>query len=238
MPHIGGSIRSPAANQGLYGFRPTTFRIPKTGVLAPHPGSGYVYGVVGPLNTSFQGVKLFMKTVLDYKPCIQDQTLLPLPWRDEPFHVELREDKKLKIGVLWTNAIVKPHPPIGRALEKITQALSKVENIEIVEWKPYKHDMAWEIIVSPSTGNQPDWTETCKGQSILSRRRNRDNRDHRSIQRALAALSSFILTDNPHNKPRTTSDILRSKDAMEKYRQEYASSLSPHSGKLRVRSHH
>ena len=110
-----------------------------------------MYAVVGPLSTSLEGLKLFMKTVLDYKPWFQDPNLVPLAWRDEHFHFEPGGDKKLKIGVLWTDEIVTPHPPVRRALEEITRELIKDKNIEIVKWKPYKHDLAWEIIVSSST---------------------------------------------------------------------------------------
>lgn len=75
----GGSIRSPAANNGLYGLRPTSRRIPRGGCAAPQIGSGYVEGVVGPLSTSLGGIKILMKTVLDSQPWVNDPSLVPIP---------------------------------------------------------------------------------------------------------------------------------------------------------------
>ena len=35
-----------------------------------------------------------------------------------------------------------------RALEEVVRKLREVGSVEVVEWKPYKHDFAWELIVS------------------------------------------------------------------------------------------
>ena len=118
--------------------------------------------MVGPLSTSLQGVKLFMKTVLAYKPWVQDPTLVPMAWRDELFKFASDGDTKLKIGILWSDEIVKPHPPVQRALREMVNKLMNVKGIEVVEWKPYNHDLAWEILVS-SVAYSVDCTERCKG---------------------------------------------------------------------------
>ena len=89
-----------------------------------------------------------METVLAYKPWIQDPTLIPLPWREADLHLSPAGGKKLKIGILWSDGVVKPHPPIQRGLREIADRLTNVKGIEVVEWTPYKHDLAWEIIVS------------------------------------------------------------------------------------------
>jgi Asp-tRNA(Asn)/Glu-tRNA(Gln) amidotransferase A subunit family amidase len=62
---IGGSIRSPAANNGVYGLRPTTFRIPKQGILGIQPGRESILGVIGPLARAREDINLFMKTILE-----------------------------------------------------------------------------------------------------------------------------------------------------------------------------
>ena len=147
LQRSGGSIRSPAANNGLYGFRPTTFRIPKSGALVPHLGSGYIYGVIGPLSTSLSGVDLFMKSVIDSKPWLQDPTLVPLPWRGNQLKLSTTGHETLKIGVMWSDGVVEPHPPIKRALATLVEKLRRMQGVEVVEWKPYKHDLAWELIV-------------------------------------------------------------------------------------------
>jgi amidase len=54
----------------------------------------------------------------------------------------------LKVAILWDDGIIKPHPPITMALHKVAERLHANEIFEVVDWKPYKHDLAWEIIVS------------------------------------------------------------------------------------------
>lgn len=202
---IGGSVRAPAANQGLYGLRPTTFRIPKRGSLAPHLGSGYINAVTGPLSTSLEGVKLFMKTVLAFKPWLLDPALIPLPWRDEEFNFSANGRRKLKVGVMWSDGIVKPHPPIQRALQEVVDGLKNVSAVEVVQWEPYKHDLAWEIAASLYYFDAGKETS-----EILD-----------STGEPWRPLSRFILTENPHVKPHSASETLELKDAMEKYRLEY-----------------
>ena len=65
---IGGSIRSPAANCGVYGLRPSSYRIPFHGLSFTMAGEEQIVAVLGPLSTSLDGLKLFMKTVINAKP--------------------------------------------------------------------------------------------------------------------------------------------------------------------------
>ena len=41
---------------------------------------------------------------------------------------------------------VRPHPPIIRALQYAKERLMAA-GIKIVDWKPYKHDHGWDIVV-------------------------------------------------------------------------------------------
>lgn len=146
---IGGSIRSPAANNGLYALRPTSYRLPIEGFSATMLGQEHIVPVVGPLSTSLSGVKLFMKTLIDAKPWIREPSLIPIPWRTDPQIPTLPNgNKKLKIGVIYDDGVVRPHPPVLRALKTVVDKLRNVEGIEIVDWQPYKHDYAWTIISS------------------------------------------------------------------------------------------
>lgn len=143
---IGGSIRSPAANNGVYGLRPTSYRLPTDGWSATMAGQDHIIPVIGPLSTSLEGIKLFMKTVIAAKPWLTEPALLPFPW-DEKKGLK-PPGAKLKIGVLWDDGVVKPHPPVIRAMKEVVEKLKSVEDVEIVDWKPYKHDEAWAIIAS------------------------------------------------------------------------------------------
>jgi amidase len=79
---IGGSIRSPAANQGLFGLKPTSYRLPLDGFAATMLGQEQIVPVVGPLSTSLEGIKIFMKTLIDQKPWLYEPSLVPMPWKD------------------------------------------------------------------------------------------------------------------------------------------------------------
>ena len=56
---IGGSIRSPSANNGLFGLRPTSYRLPFVGWMATMMGEEAVIPVIGPMSTSLEGIKDF-----------------------------------------------------------------------------------------------------------------------------------------------------------------------------------
>lgn len=53
-----------------------------------------------------------MKTVLDARPHIEDPALVPIPWRDDVLYLTRDGKRRLKVGVMWDDGVVKPHPPI------------------------------------------------------------------------------------------------------------------------------
>ena len=115
------------------------------GVLVPKVPWGYINGVLGPLSTSIGGIKLLMKTSIEAKPWLDEPSLVSLPWRED--FPQGSWTKKLKVGIMWDDGVVTPHPPIVRALREVVEKLQHVPGVEVVTWKPYKHDLAWEIIV-------------------------------------------------------------------------------------------
>ena len=94
---IGGSIRIPAAFNGVYGFRPTASRLPYDGIELPGAGQESIKCVIGPLTHSIDDINLFMKTALDQKPWDTEVSLVPLPWRTVP------STKDITIGVMWSD---------------------------------------------------------------------------------------------------------------------------------------
>lgn len=101
-------------------------------------------GTTGPLSTSLEGLKLFSKAIIDQKPWLRQPSLAAMDWKDP---VEFFPDRKLRVGVMLSDNVVRPHPPILRALTELVEKLKKSPNIEIVNWNPWKHDLAWSIIV-------------------------------------------------------------------------------------------
>lgn len=203
---IGGSIRSPAANCGLYGLRPSSYRIPVSGWSATMLSQEQIIAVLGPLSTSLEGVKLFMKTVINAKPWLNEPSLVPIPWRDQESYLTKPSGKKIKVAVIWHDGVVKPHPPVIRALQEVVDKLKDMQSVEIVEWKPYKHDEAWSIISS---------LYFCDGGR-------EENEAIEASGEPWRPLSKFILKDNPWVKRLTVEEIWYWTMRREAYRTEYA----------------
>ena len=108
-------------------------------------GADPIPGVIGPMSTSLQGIKLFMDTVLKHRPWLSEPALISLPWNSS---FRLSPTQPLKIGIMWHDGIVTPHPPITRARHETVTRLKLISNIEVVDWKPYLHNEAWAIISS------------------------------------------------------------------------------------------
>ncbi|KAF3932953.1 Acetamidase [Dactylellina cionopaga] len=146
---IGGSIRSPSANNGLYGLKPTANRIPVS-IIAATGGAEGVSGTLGPISTTLEPLSLFMSTILAAKPWLNSTSLYPIPWRQEPnFPVDESTGKprKIRIGVMRWDGVVMPHPPVNRALnEVVTKLQEHNDQFEIVEWKEEGAAKAWETI--------------------------------------------------------------------------------------------
>lgn len=137
---IGGSIRIPAAFQGLYGLRPSHGRIPYMHVANSYEGQELIPSVIGPLGTSLNDLELFTKSVIDAKTWNNDPQVIALPWRD----CSDLKTRKLKIGIMTWDKIVMPHPPVLRALKETCDTLTR-NGHEIVEWDVLDHKKLMEI---------------------------------------------------------------------------------------------
>jgi amidase len=198
-----GSIRSPAANNGVYGLKPTAFRVPTDGWSSTMPGADPVVTVVGPLSTSLAGITLFMKTLADAKPWLSEPVLIPLPWNSS-FKISLHQP--LKIGVLWHDGVVKPHPPITRALRSVVSRLKATPNVSVVDWKPYLHDEAWAIISSlyfTDGGGEDASAMAASGEPWRP-------------------LTKWIIRENPCVKKLSMQELCYWQEEREAYRKEYA----------------
>lgn len=198
---VGGSIRSPSANCGVYGLKPTAFRIPTDGWGYMMAGADTVETVLGPLSTSLEGLKIFMKTIIDSEPWLEEPALVPMPWRPH----SVPTDRPLRIGVLWHDGIVRPHPPITRALKTVVDGL-QAKNIEVVNFEPHLHDEAWAILASLY---YPDGGET-------------DSEDIAASGEPWRPLSEWIIKDNPCVKKLSVGELAYWLEEREVYRKEYA----------------
>ncbi|CAF5011578.1 unnamed protein product, partial [Rotaria sp. Silwood1] len=65
---IGGSIRVPAAFNGLWGIRPSHGRMPYAGAKNSMAGQATVHSVCGPMAHTAKDLAYFMRSVLEQEP--------------------------------------------------------------------------------------------------------------------------------------------------------------------------
>lgn len=217
---IGGSIRSPAANNGVFGLRPTSYRLPLVGGSAAMLGQEQIVPTIGPISTSLSGIALFMKTIIDQKPWLYDPSMLPIPWHDVTLSSRLRTTpsgtKTLKIGVLRDDGVVRPHPPILRAMDALISSLRSNPAFEIVEFPPHAHDDAWRIISSLyfADGGADELS------AILA------------SGEPLRPMTEFIITDNPNVRTLSVPEVWKLTFEREVYRAAYAAHWNGVSGSI------
>lgn len=159
---IGGSIRCPAAFCGAWGIRPSQKRVSCSGMAMAYSDQVQeaIYAVMGPLARSADDIDLFMKSLLDREPWTVDPLVLPIPWRDVPSPLP----SSLKIAVVYDDGIVKPTPPILRALKSSVQKL-KAAGIEVVEWENID---VFNLVKACYVGYNTDGNNAQKGKVELS----------------------------------------------------------------------
>ena len=125
---IGGSIRIPAAFNGLYGLRPSTGRLPYEGMANSMDGQNTVLSVVGPLSHSVASLRLLVKSLLSQEPWLHDPLCNEIPWRQdqEKQALDLISSSKLAFGILKHDGTITPHPPVQRALDMVVETLKKL----------------------------------------------------------------------------------------------------------------
>ncbi|KAI9727054.1 MAG: Acetamidase [Cirrosporium novae-zelandiae] len=145
---IGGSIRIPAAFNGLYGLRPSHGRMPYEGMANSMDGQNTILSVVGPLATTARSLRLAVKSVLSQQPWLYDPLVNELPWRDEmEKQVDLMASKttgQLSFGILRNDGVVTPHPPVQRAIEVVAKTIEKLGH-KVIDWNPPSHKHAMDI---------------------------------------------------------------------------------------------
>ncbi|GLA03421.1 hypothetical protein AnigIFM60653_003040 [Aspergillus niger] len=116
---IAGSIRIPALCCGVFGFKPTSCRIPYAGqTSAGRPGMTGILPSAGPLCHSIRDAELFLKVVLNSRPADLDDYALDVPWSPAP------QKERLTIGLLPEDPSFPLHPPMRRTLNAAVKALT------------------------------------------------------------------------------------------------------------------
>ncbi|KAJ5463316.1 Amidasefungi [Penicillium sp. IBT 31633x] len=151
---IGGSIRVPSNLQGLYSVFPSTGRVPwDCSFLHQHY---LVPPVAGPMATSMATTEYFMESLLASHPWNLDPYTVPIPWRKEL--AAPPANRKLRLGVVFDDGVVKPQPPVARAMRETVDAL-RAAGHEVIEWDTSLHIAASNLWTK---GIQADGGQHCR----------------------------------------------------------------------------
>ncbi|KAJ5470894.1 hypothetical protein N7530_008251 [Penicillium desertorum] len=140
---IGGSVRIPQATVGLYGFKPSSARLPYQGVPVSTEGQEHVPSSIGPMARDLSSICYMSRLIANSQPWDVDPRCAPLPWSDTAFQ-EL-QDRPMVIGLILDDGVVKVHPPIARALLELSAVL-KAHGHEVVVWDTSDHAECIEIM--------------------------------------------------------------------------------------------
>lgn len=135
----GGSIRNPSAFHGIIGLRPSHGRLPYRKVTNSMAGQPIMPSVIGPMVHNVEDAEYFMKHVLETEPWLYDAKVVPIPWR--PFDVI---NKKFSFGVMRSDGVIQPHPPVLRAIDIAVKALKNFGH-DLIEWKPVEQRAMVEL---------------------------------------------------------------------------------------------
>ncbi|KAF8665462.1 hypothetical protein AX16_000480 [Volvariella volvacea WC 439] len=142
---IGGSIRIPSALCGIYGLRPSMGRVPYAGCANSLEGQESILSVLGPMSTTLEGVKIFMKILAAQRPWELDPMANKRSWDEEEYRLSCHGGgRSLCFGVIWDDGIMVPHPPVIRGLEITKRALIAAGH-QVIDWKPLKHREIYNV---------------------------------------------------------------------------------------------
>ncbi|KAL5640484.1 hypothetical protein ACGC1H_007661 [Rhizoctonia solani] len=138
---IGGSIRIPSTMCGLYGLRPSYCRLPYHGAKNTMEGQESIMSVLGPMSNSLSGLKVFTKAIIDARPWLRDPLCIRKPWDHEAYELVEHGGPGVKkcFAMLYDDGLVKPHPPVFRAMEMMKNALVAAGH-EVIQWENRRHD--------------------------------------------------------------------------------------------------
>ena len=101
---VGGSVRIPAAFNGLWGIKPSYGRLPLANIAKSLEGQESIHSICGSMAHSARDLAYFMEAVLEQKPWNYDPAVIDMPWR-ETRYIDGKTNKKT-FGVIATDGWV------------------------------------------------------------------------------------------------------------------------------------
>ena len=129
---IGGSIRFPAASNGIYALKPSDGRLPYGRTKNSFQGQESIASVIGPMARSLSSLAFFMQSIIGREPWQVDPKVHPIPWRNHIFEETMKTS--LCFGILKADQYQHFSPPIQRALDMSISALRKSGH-HVIEWE-------------------------------------------------------------------------------------------------------
>jgi amidase len=91
-----------------------------------------VNSVNGPMAGDLAALQIFAKAVVDREPWKRDPKCLPIPWRP------VQERKALKFALCLHDNVVRPTPPVARALNVVAAKLRAAgHSVVVLEELPF-----------------------------------------------------------------------------------------------------
>jgi amidase len=126
-------------------------------------GQEAIPSVLGPISSSVNGLKIFMKAMADAKPWLSDPLSLRFPWDEQAYRLADHggEGGKLCFAILWDDGVCKPMPPYERALRETkgsggcrtygwaAHSLTANDNlitVVVIDWVPYESATGLKIV--------------------------------------------------------------------------------------------
>jgi len=137
----GGSVRGPAANNGIVGLKPTYGRVPRAGIIPLSWSQDYA----GPLTVNVEDNALMLQAIAGYDPADQHSANVPVPNYSE--HIK-DGVKGLRIGVLREQYLASGNADGIAATEKAIETFkglgAEIKDITIPS--AANASLAWLII--------------------------------------------------------------------------------------------
>jgi amidase len=157
------------------------------------------------MSSSLEAIEAFMETVISSKPWLLEPALIPMPWA--PYTLSPTAEAPLRLGVMYHDGIVLPHPPVTRSLSIFEDKVSRhMPNVQIVPFQPYKHDEGWAIASSLYL--------TDGGES--------DIQTLEKTGEPMKPLTEWMLKNNPGVQKLSREELEYWNEEREEYRLEYA----------------